>query len=131
MCTGNSARSVIAEYLRDQLGREHFHARSAGTGARGVHELAVRALDEAGIDASGARSRQVDALVGERFDYVITVCNRAAETCPALPGAVRRLHWSFADAVAVDGSEEVRLEAFRVTARAIGRRIEEMIHDSA
>ena len=128
VCTANSARSVIAEYLLNHLGSKDFHARSAGTAAQGIHELTVRALAEVGIDASGARSRQVDEYLGTPFDYVITVCDSAAEACPVFPGGGKRLHWSFADPAAVTGTEELRLEAFRATVRAMRDRIEELMH---
>lgn len=97
LCTGNSARSIIGAALLRQIGGDAFDKRSAGTHPKGINPYTVRVLEAAGIDASGERSRDVSELVGEQFDYVITVCDSAAEECPIFPGAPMRIHWSFVD----------------------------------
>jgi arsenate reductase len=115
VCTGNSARSQIAEALLTQFGGPRFDAFSAGTEPKGVNPFTVRVLDEICLDWSGARSKPVTEFLGRRFDYVITVCDRARQTCPVFPGRHETLHWDLADPAEVDGSEEDRLDAFRRT----------------
>jgi arsenate reductase (thioredoxin) len=113
LCTHNSARSQMAEGLLRHLARDRFEVMSAGTEATHVRPLAVRAMDEVGIDISGQESKTLDRYVGEPFDYVITVCEEANEACPFFPGAAERLHWSLPDPAAAQGTEEERLEVFR------------------
>ena len=113
VCTHNSARSQMAEALLRRIGGERFEVYSAGTEATRVHPLAVRAMADVGIDISDARSKHLDEFIADRFDYVITVCDRARETCPVFPGEPQRIHWSFPDPAAVEGTEEERLRAFR------------------
>jgi len=113
LCTGNSARSQIAEVLLREAGGDRFKVASAGTDPQGVHPLTVAALGEAGIDARGMVSKHLDRYVDEPWDYVITVCDRAAESCPVFPGAAERLHWSILDPAAASGSNEARRAAFR------------------
>jgi arsenate reductase (thioredoxin) len=97
LCTHNSARSQMAEgYLRHLAG-DRFEVASAGTEARGVHPLAVRAMAEDGIDISGHRSKTLDQFLEATWDYVVTVCDSANETCPLFPRAAMRVHWSFDD----------------------------------
>ncbi len=112
LCTHNSARSQMAEGLLRQYAGDQIEVASAGTEPGVVHPLAVRAMQEIGIDISGARSKPVEEFLGQDFDYVITVCDRANETCPIFPGDPERIHWSFPDPSAVDGSEAERLRAF-------------------
>jgi arsenate reductase len=92
LCTHNSARSQMAEGLLRHLAGERFEVMSAGTEATHVRTLAIRAMDELGIDISGQDSKTLDRYLGEPFDYVITVCDDANEACPVFPGARRRLH---------------------------------------
>jgi arsenate reductase (thioredoxin) len=94
LCTHNSARSQMAEGVLRNLGEDRFEVHSAGTGATRVRPLAVRAMDETGIDISGQESKTLERYLGEPFDYVITVCDEANEACPFFPGAKNRLHWS-------------------------------------
>lgn len=122
LCTGNSARSIIAEALLRQAGIE---AASAGTDPRGVHPLTVEALREAGVDASALESKHVGQMVGQPFSHVITLCDDAAEHCPVFPGDVERIHWAFPDPAAVDGSPKARLDAFRETVRLMTERVRE------
>lgn len=114
LCTHNSARSQMAEGLLRHLSGGKIEAFSAGTEVTRVHPLAIAAMASAGIDISGQRSKHLDEYSGERFDYVITVCDNANETCPIFPGAPARIHWSIADPSAASGSEDQRLKAFQV-----------------
>ena len=123
VCTGNSARSVIGEALLRQHGGPDFEVHSAGTEPRGVNPLTERVLDEAGIDHSWARSKSVTEFLGQKFDYVITVCDQARQVCPVFPGVHRSLHWGYEDPAAVEGSDEERLAAFRSTLTMMSTRI--------
>jgi arsenate reductase len=114
LCTHNSARSQMAEALLRQLAGERVQVFSAGTQPSRVHPLAVRAMAELGIDLSRAESKPVERFLGHPFDWVVTVCDQAAEACPLFPGSVRRLHWSLPDPAAASGDEEERLQYFRV-----------------
>jgi arsenate reductase len=113
LCTHNSARSQMAEGLLRHLAGDRFEIMSAGIEATHFRPLAVRAMDEVGIDISGQESKTLDRYVGEPFDYVITVCEEANEACPFFPGAAERLHWSLPDPAAAQSTEEDRLEVFR------------------
>jgi arsenate reductase len=113
LCTGNSARSQMAEGLLRYDAGERFDVESAGTKASAVRPEAIAAMREAGIDISGQRSKNVDEFEGQRFDYVITVCDNARETCPVFFGAAERLHHNFEDPAAIVGSDEERLAGFR------------------
>jgi len=113
VCTGNSARSVMAEALLRHHGGERFEVHSAGTEPKGVNPLTLRVLAEAGIDASPARSKSVTEFLGQSFDYVVTVCDQARQTCPVFPGVHESLHWGYEDPAAAEGSEEERLTVFR------------------
>ena len=124
LCTGNSARSQMAEGLLRQLGDERFEAHSAGTEATHVRPLAIRAMAELDIDITGQESKTLDRYLGDPFDEVVTVCDQAAEACPVFPGASRRLHWSFPDPSQVIGSEEEQIAVYRTVRDAIRARIE-------
>lgn len=113
LCTGNSARSQMAEGLLRHDGGASFEVASAGTKPSHVRPEAIAAMREIGIDISGHRSKSVDEFAGQAFDFVITVCDNARESCPAFPATTRRIHWSLDDPAAVQGSEEERLVAFR------------------
>jgi arsenate reductase len=112
LCTHNSARSQMAEGLLRDLGGDRFEAMSAGTEATHVRPLAIRAMEEIGVDISHQESKTLDRYLGEPFDHVITVCDEANEACPYFPGAQSRLHWSFEDPSRAEGSEEERLAVF-------------------
>jgi arsenate reductase len=112
VCTGNSARSQMAEALLRRHGGDRFDVVSAGVQPRGVHPMTIAALAKVGIDISDARSKSVGEFLGQRFDYVITVCDRARATCPVFPGGSETLHWGLDDPVEVEGSEAVRQAAF-------------------
>jgi arsenate reductase (thioredoxin) len=127
LCTHNSARSQMAEgFLRHLSGRT-VDVASAGTEATRVHPLAIRAMQEVGIDIRAHRSKSVDALRGDRWDYVITVCDAANERCPVFPGDTTRLHWSFEDPSRVTGTEDQRAGAFRQVRDQIRGRIADWV----
>ena len=113
LCTGNSARSQMAEGLLRHEGGSDQEVCSAGTKPSSVRPEAIAVMRELGIDISGHRSKSVDEFAGQDFHYVITVCDNARDHCPIFPGGALRLHWSFADPAAVEGGEAERLAAFR------------------
>jgi len=113
LCTGNSARSQMAEGLLRHHAGDACEIFSAGTKPTQVRPEAVAVMREAGIDISGQRSKSVDEFEGQDFDYVITVCDNAKQSCPIYPARTKRIHWSIEDPAAVQGSEEERLAAFR------------------
>jgi thioredoxin type arsenate reductase len=124
LCTHNSARSQLAEALLAHEGSRRFLARSAGIEQTRVNPYAVRVLAERGIDWSGARSKILTEFLGEPWDYVITVCDRAKQACPIFPGATTTLHWGLDDPSEVEGTDEERLAAFRRTADEVWTRLE-------
>ncbi|MGH9420589.1 MAG: arsenate reductase ArsC [Thermoanaerobaculia bacterium] len=123
LCTHNSARSQMAEGLFRKAAGDQFDVFSAGTEETRVHPLAIEAMREAGIDIAGQRSKTLDELNGQQFDYVITVCDRANETCPVFPSDTQRIHWSFDDPSAATGTDEQRLRAFRNVREGIQHRL--------
>jgi arsenate reductase len=112
LCTGNSARSQMAEGLLRTIAGDGMDVFSAGTKPSVVNPYAIRAMEARGIDISGQRSKQVGEFLNQPFDTVITVCDQAAETCPVFPGRAERIHWSFPDPAAAEGSPDEILEAF-------------------
>src|SRR5215218_2249412 len=125
LCTHNSARSQMAEGLLRHLAGDRFEAMSAGTEATHVRPLAIKAMEEIGIDISGQESKTLDRYLNEPFDHVITVCDDANEACPFFPGAANRLHWSFEDpSKEAEGTEEERLEVFRRVRDGISDRVQ-------
>ena len=124
VCTGNSARSVMAEALLRRARRDRIEVHSAGTEPKGINPLTLRVLAEIGIDASWARSKSVTEYLGQPFDYVVTVCDQARESCPVFPGAIRSLHWDFEDPAAAGGTEAERLTVFRRVRDEIRDRID-------
>jgi arsenate reductase (thioredoxin) len=124
LCTHNSARSQMAEGLLKHLAGDRFEAMSAGTDATHVRPLAIRAMEEIGIDISEQESKTLDRYLEESFDYVITVCDDANEACPFFPAAQSRLHWSFEDPSKAEGSQEERLETFRRVRDGIKDRVQ-------
>jgi ArsR family transcriptional regulator, arsenate/arsenite/antimonite-responsive transcriptional repressor / arsenate reductase (thioredoxin) len=123
LCTHNSARSQMAEAILRDCGNDQVEVYSAGTEPGQVHPYAVRTMLGMGIDISGQRSTHLNEFVGQKFDYVITVCDRARESCPVFPGDPERIHWSFPDPSAVEGSEAQKMAAFTSTARQLATRI--------
>lgn len=125
LCTGNSARSQMAEGLfREAVGRR-FDVVSAGTRPSFVRPEAIAVMAELGIDLSGHRSKSLDEFRDREFRYVVTVCDNAAEQCPVFPGQAERIHWSFEDPAAVEGSQQEREEAFRRIRDQIASRVKE------
>jgi arsenate reductase (thioredoxin) len=114
----------MAEGLLRHLAGDRFEVMSAGTEATHVRPLAIRTMEEIGVDISGQESKTLERYLREPFDYVITVCEEANEACPFFPGAQNRLHWSFEDPSKAEGSEEERLEVFRSVRDRIGDRVQ-------
>jgi arsenate reductase (thioredoxin) len=127
VCTGNSARSILAEALIRKHGGEDFEVHSAGTDPRGINPLTEQVLDEARIEHEWARSKSVNEYLDQSFDYVITVCDEARQACPVFPGDHESLHWGYEDPAAVEGTEEQRLDAFRSTLTMMSTRIGQFI----
>jgi arsenate reductase len=113
LCTGNSARSQMAEGLLRDLAGERFEVASAGVSPSHVRPEAITVMREIGIDISQHRSKSVDEFTDQAFDYVITVCDNANEHCPVFPGNTERIHWSFDDPATAQGDEQARLSVFR------------------
>jgi len=125
LCTGNSARSQMAEGLLRHIAGDRFEVYSAGTIATYVRPQAIEALAEIGIDISGQRSQSQDEFADQPFDYVITVCDNAREHCPLFPGKAERIHWSIDDPAFAGRNEEERLDAFRRARDELRSRLEE------
>ena len=130
LCTGNSARSQMAEGLLRHFAGDRFEVFSAGVLASFVRPQAITAMNEIGIDISQHRSKSVDEFLDKQLDYVITVCDHANQRCPVFPGAVTRIHWSIDDPV-VYGPEEAQLEAFRRARDELQRRLRSFVDDLA
>lgn len=127
VCTHNSARSQMAEGWLRHLAGDRFEAHSAGTEATLVRPLAIRVMAEAGVDISAQRSKRLDEYLGQPFDYVVTVCDQAAEACPLFPGGGQRLHWSLPDPSKATGTPEEQLAAYRQVRDELRRRIEALV----
>jgi arsenate reductase (thioredoxin) len=129
LCTANSARSQMAEGLLRHEAGPSWEVFSAGTNPTRVRPEAIAVMHEAGIDISGHHSKSVDEFLGQEFDYVITVCDNARETCPVFPARTRRIHWSIEDPAAIKGSEEDRLNAFRHARDELQGRLQAFIRE--
>jgi arsenate reductase (thioredoxin) len=127
LCTGNSARSQMAEGLLRHDGGDRFAVFSAGTHPSFVRQEAIEAMREVGLDISDQRSKSVEEFLGQPFDYVITVCDNAKENCPVFPAQTERLHWSFEDPAAFVGDFATRLACFRKVRDEIRSRLREFI----
>ena len=125
LCTGNSARSILAEYLLRRMAGDRFEVVSAGSFPRGeVNPLALETLGKLKLDPTTARSKSWSEFEGTNFDFVITLCDDARESCPTWPGQPIIAHWGMPDPAAVEGSEDDRRKAFRDTARLLQRRLD-------
>ena len=126
LCTGNSARSILGEYILRKIAPRRFETYSAGADPTGtVNPYARRVLEEIyKMDTSEARSKSWDELEDVEFDFVITVCDNARETCPVWPGQPILAHWGMEDPAAAEGSDEEKLQVFRHTALDLHRRLE-------
>ncbi|HDP26004.1 MAG TPA: arsenate reductase ArsC [Deltaproteobacteria bacterium] len=131
LCTGNSARSQIAEAFLRAYGSDRFDAFSAGLEPKRVHPLTIKVMDEIGIDMSGHTSKHLDRYLGTmHFSYVVTVCSHADVNCPAIfPGGAKRLHWDFEDPAAFKGTQPDRLAKFRQVRDQIGHRVRQWIEE--
>jgi arsenate reductase (thioredoxin) len=127
LCTGNSARSQMAEGLLRHEASDRLEIYSAGINPTQVRDEAIDVMHEIGIDISGHRSKSVDEFTGQEFDFVITVCDNANDACPVFPGKTQRLHWSLEDPASVQGSEEERKSAFRKIRNELQERISTLI----
>jgi protein-tyrosine-phosphatase/DNA-binding transcriptional ArsR family regulator len=123
LCTGNSARSQMAEALSEWLSAGAVRAASAGSHPKPLHPNAVRVMRERGIDLAGRRSKHLSAVTGRRFDYVISLCDRVREICPEFPGTPEAIHWSVRDPAREPGTDDETLPAFARTAAELETRI--------
>jgi arsenate reductase len=128
LCTGNSVRSQMAEAFLNKLGSGKWKAKSGGVFSSYVHPLAIRVMEEIGIDISQQASKSMHQFLNEIFDYIITLCDEAASSCPAFPGQGKRFHWPFEDPAAAIGPIEERLVVFRRIRDEIKRKIEELLN---
>jgi arsenate reductase len=119
LCTANSSRSQMAEGLMRHLAGDRVEVASAGTHPSTVNPLAIAAMQERGIDIRHHRSKHLSEFLGQPWDTVLTVCDNAAENCPMFPGRAERIHWSFPDPAAAEGTEEEQLQVFREVRDAI------------
>ena len=124
VCTGNSARSQMAEAILRARAGDDFEVFSAGVDPRGINPLTIRVLGDAGISTEGLRSKSVNEMLDRQFDYVITVCDRARESCPVFPGSHESFHWGLDDPAEATGSEAERLAVFRRVMGEIVTRID-------
>ena len=129
ICTKNSARSQMAEGLVNHDLAGHFEAFSAGTDPSLVHPLAIAAMLEIGIDISSHRSKSMDEFSQERFEYVITLCDQANESCPVFFGGTKRLHMGFPDPAAAEGGEEEKWSVFRKVRDKIREDLEKFLRE--
>lgn len=127
LCTGNSARSQIAEALCERLSGGAVSAASAGSHPKPLHPNAVRVMSERGIDLAGRRSKHLSELAARRFDHVISLCDRVREVCPEFPGGPELIHWSIPDPAREPGSDEETVPAFERTAAELCTRIDFLI----
>ena len=123
LCTGNSARSQMAEALAEQLSAGAVRAVSAGSHPKPLHPNAVRVMRERGVDLAACRSKHLSEFVGQPFDYVISLCDRVREVCPEFPGTPKAIHWSIRDPAREPGTDDETLPAFERTAAELATRI--------
>jgi arsenate reductase len=123
LCTGNSARSQMAEGLLRLLGKDDFDVFSAGSHPQDLNPVAIQVMREIGVDISQQRSKHLNEYLGQAFDYVITVCDQANESCPTFPDDPKRIHWGYADPAAVVGDDAARYQAFRKVRDALRERL--------
>ena len=127
LCTANSARSQMAEGLLRELAADRVDVYSAGAAPSRVNHFAIEAMRECGIDISGQTSDHLSIYLKKDFDYVITVCDNAAETCPLFPGRPVRIHWSFPDPAAVSGEHDDVLRSFIEVRDGLEHRLKEWV----
>ncbi len=127
VCTGNRARSQMAEGLLRHLAGDRFEVHSAGTEPKGLADETIAVMAEIGIDVSAQRSNHVDEYAGQEFDYVITVCDVARQSCPTFPGKGERMHWNVEDPSDTEARGVPLVKAFRLARDDLNRRVEEFI----
>ncbi len=131
LCTGNTARSQMAEALLERYGGEYFEVYSAGLEPGVIHPLTIQVMEEIGVDMGGRYSKGLNQFLGKvHFGYLITVCDRADQKCPIFPGMGARLHWPFEDPAAFEGSETEKLAKFRQVRDQISQKVVDWLHDS-
>ncbi len=124
LCTGNSARSIMAEALLRYYASDHFEVYSAGLEPKGINPYTIRVMNEIGLDVSGGRSTGVMEYLGKvHMGYVITVCSNAEERCPIFPFGTQRLHWPFEDPAAFQGTDDAKAAKFREVRDLIDQRL--------
>ena len=128
LCTGNSARSQIAEALLEQLSEGNVEADSAGSHPKVLHPNAVRVMRKRGVDISARRTKHLDEFVSQRFDFVITLCDRVREVCPEFPQHPNLAHWSIPDPALEGSSDRDTIAAFERTASELESRIRFLLH---
>ena len=131
VCTGNRARSQMAEGLLRRLAGDRYESHSAGTEPKGLAAGTVEVMREIGIDVSGQRSKHVDEYAGQPFDYVITVCESARQVCPVFPGGGERIHWDVEDPLYAEERGASTIEALRAARDELRTRIEEWLEGAA
>ena len=127
LCTGNSCRSHMAEGWTRRIGGNWVVVDSAGIEAHGKNPRAIAVMNEAGIDMGEFKSKSVSQFIDQEFDYVITVCDDAAEHCPTFPGSGKRIHWPFEDPASFVGSEDEVKDIFRKTRNDIRMKVDEFL----
>lgn len=130
LCTHNSARSQMAEGWLRSLAGDHYEVHSAGTEATQLRPLAIKVMAEVGIDITDQESKTIDRYLAEPWDYVITVCDQASETCPVFPGGKQRLHWSLPDPSKANGTEEQQLAVYRQVRDSIYAHVKRFIEQA-
>ena len=133
LCTGNSARSQMAEAFLRKYAGDRFEAHSAGLEPKGIHPLTIRVMQEAGVDMSGQTSKGFETYLGKLlFQYLITLCDDAEKNCPTTwPGVSNRLHWSFEDPAANTGTDEDKLAKFRQVRDQIEQKVKAWVSEGA
>lgn len=128
LCTGNSCRSQMAEGLANHFFKDKIEAYSAGTKPSPVNPYAIKVMTEIGIDISMQRSKNVSEFAGQDFDYVITLCDSARQSCPFFPGKAEYIHWDLADPALAQGNEEEILRVFSITRNKIKNNLSELVN---
>ena len=123
LCTGNSARSQMAEAFLRSFGGEDFEVYSAGLEPEGIHPMTIKVMQEIDIDISSHTSKHLNKYLNKSFDYIITVCDRANDNCPTFPGDNERIHWSFDDPAAMTDDINAQLQLFRRVRGEISERV--------
>lgn len=129
LCTGNSCRSQMAEGFLRHMASDKFEVFSAGVKPTQVNPLAIKVMAEVGIDISKHRSKSAVEFIGQKFDYVITVCDNAKQACPAFPVEYEKIHWDLEDPAEADGSEEEKIAIFRKIRDEIRQRIAKWLYE--